>query len=758
MATCLLLVFPVLMHAQNVRRMVFEQKGFEYSEQMLKYHIQTRSDSAFDRKVLDEDVKRLFESGYFLDVSADTERTADGRVDVVFKTRSRPPVRDIMLVGNQKYPETKLLDKITLEKGFPLNDKKLQDTLNNIREFYSDKGYLEVVVTPKVEDVGGGRVDVIINITENLRLKVNSVSFTGNELFYGLTLHKIIETKYSVLSWLFNVGLYDTDVIEADKIRIRNRYWEYGYLDFAVTSVDAVPLESNPEYVNVTFHMEEGEPYTVGKVSIAGNERFHEGDLLPMLELREGQVFDLRNEMRDIKALEMQYFPLGYADFNCNAERNADFATKRVDVVYRMTEGRSYMIHDINISGNRITKDKVIRRELPIQPGDPVDNALLEATKARLMGLGYFETVTIVSQDTVRPGEKDINIKVEEQRTARLTIGAGLSSEDGVMGSISFSQSNFDLFNPTNYFAGGGQRLNIVAELGTERQQAELVFIEPWLFDMPLRLKTEAYYRHRFYDKWREQHGGGYISLTKRFFDDFTSIEIGHRLEAVNIYHMSDKLTSKYFEGEDSTDFMSKTSILLSRDTRDSLEDPKSGYLLSVLGELNAASKTYYRLEFKASNYFPFFEDMFVLHTGLKYGVVGRIAGKSESGMAPLYERYFLGGGDTLRGFPFREVSPVDENGQFYGGQTMFLGNVELTHPIYEFIRGAVFMDFGGVWEDQWATNWGNNFNIGVGYGLRLKLPHFPSPIALDMAYPILNNQERVSNKLRFSFNMGFAW
>ena len=755
---CIILVTSSNAWADNVRRVIFEQQGYEYPPKMLQYNLQLHKGSVFNKKILDEDVKRLTESGNFLTVTADIERTPDGQIDIIYKTTTKPKIKNIIFQGNIKFNDKELRKKLTIEPGEPLNDKKLQDSLNNIRGYYNDEGFLETIVTPKTEDAGQGVVDVIFVIEEKLRIKVNSVSFTGNTIFYKITLLKIVQTQYSMFSWLFNTGLYDKEIIEADKLRMRNRYWQYGYLDFRVKSVDAIPLAKNPEYVNVVFNLEEGEPYTVGKITITGNKHFSEEELLRVLRMREGSIFDYRNEQKDTRAISMRYFPLGYADFVCDTERKPDFATHIVNINYNIVEGRTYDIHDINISGNKVTKDKVIRRELPIQPGDPVDNALLEATKARLMGLGYFSKVTIVTQDTANQGEKDIDIKVEEKKTTRLTLGGGVSSIDGVMGSVAFTQSNFDLFDPSNYFQGGGQRLVIKAEIGNEVQEGLISFTEPWLFDIPLRLQVDGYFRGRFYEYWRERHGGGYISLTKNIFDDFTSIELGHRLEAVELYHLKNSYTSKYFEGEEGTDFMSKTSIVLRRDTRDDLNDPKSGYLISIRGELNAATKVYYRFEAKASNYLPFFEDMFVLHTGLKYGVVGRISGDSESGMAPLYERYFLGGGDSIRGFPYRKVSPVDDQGHFYGGQTMFLGNVELTHPIYDFIRGAAFMDFGGSWENQWDTDWSDSFNMGIGYGLRFKLPQFPSPIALDLAYPIVNNQDNVSSKLRLSFSMGFAW
>jgi outer membrane protein insertion porin family len=751
------MVLTTILPADTIRKIMFNQSGYEYSKNMLRYNLQSRKRTEFNKKVLDEDIKRLFETGYFINVKADVKKTPDGQVDITFYTESRPKIKKIVIEGNKKYETKKLNDKITLEKGFPLNDKKLLDTLNNLRDFYKQEGYLDALVTYEIKTNEDSSVNVIFLINEQLRLKVNSVNFTGNTVFYKVTLRKVVQTGFSMFSWLFNVGLFDEQLIEQDKIRLRKRYWEKGYLDFRVKNVTATPLPKNPEYVNVTFQLEEGEPYTVGNIVINGNERFTDDELLPLLHFKEGDTFDVRIEQKDIDSIKRKYSPLGYLDLKCEAIRNPDYATHTVDIQYDIIEGRTYDIHDIIIKGNHVTKDKVIRRELPMQPGQPVDKFLLGTSKARLKGLGYFSKVTIVTQDTANPGQKDIVIEVEEQKTTRLTLGGGVSSEDGLMGSISFTQSNFDLFDPSNYFRGGGQRLKILAEVGTERQRGEISFIEPWLFDIPLRMKLEGYYRNRFYDNWREEHAGGFISFKKRFFDDFTSVELGHRLEAVGIHKLDNDYNSKYFRGEEGTDFMSKTSLILSRDTRNDLNNPTSGYLLKILGEFNAATKVYYKVEFKASNYYPFFEDLFVLHTGIKYGVLGRIAGSSESDMAPLYERYFLGGGDSIRGFPYREISPVDDDEHFYGGQTMLLGNLELTHPIYDFVRGAVFMDCGGVWKDPWSMNF-NKFNIGLGYGLRVKLPQFPAPIALDLAYPILNRQDHVKSKLRLSFSMGFAW
>ena len=753
----LLFAFASTLPAENVRRIIFEQTGYEFSTKMLKYNLQMRKGDKFDRKMLDDDVKRLYATGYFMQVKADVERIADGRVDVVYKTQSKPRIRDIVFRGNKKFKDLKLREKVTLEPGMPLNDKKLKDSLSALREFYFGEGYYDTTISPTTKDVGGGQVDLRFNINENLRLKINSVDFVGNTVYYNFSLQNAIQTKHSYLSWILNMGLYDKNIVADDKIRLRNMYWTKGYLDFRVTKVVVKPLVSNPEYVNVTFFLEEGKPYIVENVTISGNDRFPAEEFLPLLKVQKGDVFNYELQQRDIAVIGAKYFRLGYADFDCVSERAPNFANHTVDINYAITEGRQYKIRDINISGNHVTKDKVIRRELPMQPGQPVDNDLLKVTKARLLGMGYFKKVTVVTTSTANPGEKNIEIKVEEKKTASFTIGAGFSSVDSFGGSAELKLDNFDLFAPKNYFMGGGQRLVVRVNGGLEVNSALISFTEPWLFDMPLRLQLDGYYRSRFYDHWDESHAGGSMSLSKRFFDDFTSVTIGHRLESVRVRKMDNDYNSKYFRGEEGTDFLSTTSLILARDTRDNLLDPKSGYRLALKGEMNAADKVYYRIEASASGYYPFFEDLFVLHGGLKYGVVDRLSGNSESDMPPIYERYFLGGGDTIRGFPYRRVGPYDDDEHVYGGQSMMLTTVELTHPIWRFIRGALFCDAGGAWKDAWDIDF-NKFNVGAGYGLRLKLPQFPAPIKLDLGFPVLNNQDNVKSRLRFSFSMGVAW
>ena len=759
-ALAIMLLAPLQSQAQEVSAVRFEQQSaFKFGEDMLKFNVQTRKGQPYDEKTVNEDIKRLHNTGFFSDVVAETVRGADGKVEVLFKIKAKPIVKSIKYEGNKKFDSDKFKELVTLTAEAPLNDEKLKESANALRKFYADKGYSDATVSPKLLDVGDGQVEVTFAINENLRLKVSDVTFVGNTVYSESDLKDVVATRYSMWNWVFEVGLLNRDELEKDVVRLREHYWERGYLDFKVKDSVVTPHADNPEHVDVKFTVEEGSPYNVGKVSLTGNKRFPDEELAPLMKMKPGEVYDKRVERTDSETLERKYWPLGYADYMCKTVLTPDYRTHSVDIQYEMIEGGVFTIKDIFISGNKVTKDKVIRRELPITPGDPVDKGMIKVAKDRLMGMGYFKEVDAVALSTDDADKKDVDIKVKEDDFMHLQVGAAASDSDGIAGTIDFTHSNFDILDPGNYFSGGGERLKIGGMLGTQYQNAGINFTEPWLFDIPLKLDTAAYWKNAIYQNWSEQRIGGTASLTKKFFDDFTSVQAGHTVEYVRIYKM-DSGMSPIFQNETGGSWVSKFHLTLDRDTRDNINDPTSGYNLNlwnaITSKILGASNNYYQVEGKGSQFYA--PEMF------KKLIVGSIAGKmgamsmlgDNDKMVPMYERYFLGGGDSIRGFPTRQVGPVDNQGMVYGGQSMYLLTGEVTHPIYDFLRGAVFTDAGDVQSARFGAY--NNLNIGSGYGLRIKIPKMATPIRLDLAYPVYMQQENVRHTFRFHFSMGYSW
>ena len=219
---------------------------------------------------------------------------------------------------------------------------------------------------------------------------------------------------------------------------------------------------------------------------------------------------------------------------------------------------------------------------------------------------------------------------------------------------------------------------------------------------------------------------------------------------------MSKRYSQKTRDKEEGESRRGQLTINLQRDTRDNLIVPTSGYLLSGLGELNtvglAASANYYRWELQGSGYWNFFKKFLVLHAGLKYGIVQGIGDD-----VPIYQKYFLGGQQSIRGFEFRKVSPLNANGVPLGGQSMLVGTVEVVHPIYKWISGAPFIDVGNSWEKPYDINF--DINVGVGYGLRIMLPQFNNmPLRVDLGVPVYRTNQEFSKNIQFYFDLGVDW
>lgn len=739
----------------------FEQIGkHKVPHELLVFNTQSRVGKPFDENILNEDIKRLYKTGFFSDVVADTVKTPEGKVDITIKLTAKVRVKNVIFKGNKVFTNEELRDEVSVASEAPLDDEKVQKSANQLRDFYKDKGYHDATVSVEIEKTDDPHyVNVVFSIKEHLRLMIGSVTFKGNTVFSSWRLRRSIENQHSYLSWIsfLNLGLFKRPELKNDKLRLRELYWNDGYLDFKVKSVKVTEDKEDPEYVDLVFDLEEGKPYKVGRVTVSGCHKFTEKEIRDRLYLMRGETYDNRIVRDDVDIIKGMYEPKGYADLSCVSERSPDYQTHTVDIDFNIDEGRVYRVRNVNIMGNSVTKDYVIRRELPLQPGDLLDNELVKVGKSRLLGLDYFKRVEAVSVNTPDPGKKDIDIKVQEKDTIKFNIGGGWSDTDSLVGMVGIKQSNFDITDPYNYFQGGGQRVTAQGMFGLDEWGGMIGFTEPWLFGIPLQLDVTGYNRNRTYDKWRENRLGTEISLTKKVFDDFTSLSMGYRFEGVRIYDMDDNL-SKDLTKWKGTDLVGAFSFSVNRDTRDSFTNPSSGYAVNFLSEVTSqifgASHNYYRLEAKGIQYFSLLDKALIFQFGGKVGTVQNI---DQTGQAPLYERYFLGGGDTLRGFPFREVSPVDKNEDFIGGDTMLLFTAEMSHPIYEFLRGAVFVDAGGSFKNSWAVEM-DAFNVGVGYGLRIKIPQLNYPIRLDLAYPVLNNQKGVDSKLRFHFNVGFNW
>lgn len=753
---CLFLLCSSLCSSQ-VGNITFDQTGTsKVPKDLIDYNIHLKSGEEFSQDKLNDDIKSLYDTGYFTDVEAKTSTGLNGKMDINYILTNTPRIKNIVIKGNEKYTTEKIMEEVKLHKSEPLVQKLLQESIANIKNLYQSNGYYQATVFPSTISEKDGEVVVTFTIQENLRVKIDNVYFKGNTVFSSWKLKDEVQTSHSYLNWVMDWGLYDEAVAKQDEMRLRNLYWTKGYLDFKAT-YDIQKVEGEPDFVNVTFNVTEGEPYKVGTIKAKGNTVFSEEEIMSLVHMKTGQMYDYLKEEASISAIKGKFDKLGYCDINCKADIAPDFNTHIVDITFDIFEGQPYNVRNINISGNKITKDYVIRRELPIQPGDPVNNKLIDTGKSRLMAMNYFDKIETFSSNTQVPGEKDVNYEVTEKATAKVSLGGGYSTDAGPVARLSLTETNFDIADPSTYFRGGGQRASLIAQIGTKDSSLVANFTEPWLFGIPLRLDTSAFFNVRALPNWTERHLGLNLGLTKQV-GSFNSIGLGYVFDFVKTYSFSSGYPASFTNTYEGNSRKGALTLNAARDTRDDLFSPTSGYLLSgkALGDTVAlgSDTNYYGLEGNGHGYWNFFDKFLIAHAGSKIGTTGGIGGNGNDDV-PIYQKYFLGGQNSLRGFQFMTVSPlVNGTNLPAGGLTMWTGTFELEHPIYKWIKGSPFVDLGNAWSNPFDCNF--DMNVGAGYGIKVNIPMISSvPLRFDLGFPVRSVESSYNNGAQFYFDVG---
>ncbi|MBV9734141.1 MAG: outer membrane protein assembly factor BamA, partial [Verrucomicrobia bacterium] len=419
---------------------------------------------------------------------------------------------------------------------------------------------------------------------------------------------------------------------------------------------------------------------------------------------------------------------------------------------YKIEEGIKSYVERINISGNTRTKDKVIRRELVLAPGDVFDTVRVDISKKRLEGLQYFEKVDSYASDTLVPGRKDLNIVVQEKRTGSLNFGMGFSSDEGLLGFAELSQGNFDILN-WKTFTGAGEKFRVRVQIGTEEKQVTANFTEPYFLDKRLAVGTDAFYLDSSYfsNVYNEKYYGFDIFL-RQPITNFLAQKFTYRLQETDIYDIS--TTDPLILDQAGSTLESRLTYTLTYDKRDNAFLTRTGnrfdFSVYVAGGFLGGDVQVYGFDLEGEQYFHLPFDTILLFDA----EVATVANWGGGTSVPIYDRLFLGGANNLRGFDFDRVGPKDAEGDDIGGNTMARLTVEYTIPIIDRVRFAVFYDTGFVNAGSWNFGTGD-VNSDFGFGLRLNLPI--GPIRLDYGIPLQSDKFNNSSG-RFQFSVGYQF
>jgi len=720
------------------------------SKEKLLANMRTRVGKPYSEQAVEEDIRNLYKTGNISNVRIFGEPVADG-VKVIVVVQSKAKITEVRLNGVTKVKESRIRKEISAKPGDTLDESGLEQDRQKVIKYYSDKGFSEIDVKYHVDmnDTAGTAL-VTFDVNEGGKMVIRHVKFEGNTVFSSGELLKAIKTRPKSIRYIFSGGgKLNSDNVEGDVAAIKEKYLGAGYID---VNVLAPRIDRQDEKADITFVIQEGPQYHVGKVVYNGAKVFTIPEVTKNAKIKPGAVYSPQSVRADVKTVQDLYGTRGYIDFQAGASTTPGPGST-IDVTFNLEEGAQSYVEHINITGNTRTKDKVIRREFPLDPGDIFNTVYVDAAKQRLMNTKYFSKVETYPADTLVPGRKDLNVIVEEQRTGSFNFGAGFSSIDKLLGFAEITQGNFDITR-WPYFTGGGEKFRIRVQYGTERKDFVMSLTEPYFMDREIAVGTDIFYREASFtsDVYSERHYGFDITARKRL-NQFLTGRAEYRLEDAGIFQV-DSSASDTIKAEERSLLKSQISLGLTYDTRDSLFLTRKGERVDltayVAGGFLGGQEKIYGFDLEGSKYFSLPFDGILTING-EVASVSTWAGGDE---VPIWDRLYLGGANNLRGFKFRDSGPKDENGEAIGGNSLARLTVEYTFPIVDKVRGAVFYDVGFV--NSGTYDFGtSNINDDVGIGVRLDLPI--GPVRIDYGFPLRTDQFSSKNG-QFNFNIGYQF
>jgi len=750
---------PLLVFPQDNSKIVsaIEIRGNKaISKDKIVTQIKTRIGQVYNEHVVNEDIKRVFSLGYFEDISTEIEEE-DGKVKLIFIVKEKPILKKIEIKGAKTIKSFHLLKEIKevgLKEGSFLDEIKIKEAEQRILDLYIKKGFSKTKVEYKIsKNTLENTADLTFQIKESRRLRVKRIFITGNLSFPDKRIIKLMKTRPS---WLFRAGFFKEKTFQDDLERIEAFYRREGYQDIEVTP--QIETDERRGFLYITLNVNEGKRYLIGKVNLEGAKEVSSQEIKKALTIDTGDIYSEEKIQEQVARIQEVYFNKGYIFSQVKPVSFVNPETGFVDVTFKITENTLVYVRMIEITGNTKTKDKVVRRELRIRPGERFDGDKLKRSKQNLENLGFFEEVKFDVKPTPQSNYQDLVVEVKEAKTGSFSFGGGYSSVDEFIGFLELRQRNFDLFN-FPYFTGAGEDLTLYLQTGTATEEYLLSFTEPWLFDRPISFGIDGYRREHQRESdvgygYNEKRKGGRLRFEKRFTDTFRA-GVSYNFETITISDISPDASSELFKEEGEND-ISKLGFSLTWDKRDNVFSPQRGFIFSnsleIAGGAFGGDKDFLKFYSSFSKYFPLFRGS-VLECRLRAGLAKEYGDSQE---VPIYERFFAGGASTIRGYQERKVGPIDPVSEDpVGGESLFIANIEYTYPLGDYFKLACFFDTGKVWKD-YSDFLSGNLMSSVGIGLRVKTPL--GPVSVDYGYPLdlEPGEDKKTGRFHFNISRGF--
>jgi len=697
-----------------------------------------------DQVTLDEvdaAVHNIFSLGRFEDISAELTEVQGAKI-LTFVVEELPLVRDVFFEGNDELSEEKLRPLVTIKIPDIFSYTKLQQSIADMENAYAEEGYHAVEIEPDVKIDEQNEASVTFKIVEGQQVLIDEIRFVGNTAIDEDDLEDAMQTQERWwLSWLTDRGVYQEEVMELDIERIKAAYNDKGYMDVKVAQPEVTLIKDN-KYLDVLIEIDEGPQYQVGSVDIKGDLLTEKDELLELVSLKTDDIFNRSELHRSIERLTDLYADEGYANVNVAPLSNKDREKLRIDLMLDVEQGIKVFIERIQVRGNTQTRDKVVRREVPLVEGDQYSASKIKEGNRRVRNLGYFEEVNVTTEPGSARDQAVLNVDVKEKPTGTFSVGIGYSSVDQFISQGSVTQDNF---------LGLGLKLKFSAALSGSSQTFSLGVTDPYFLDTDWTMGFEVYKTEREYDDYDENRTGGAIKAGHRIAD-FTKGYLTYRYEQKEILNIDESVISQFILDEEGSSTHSSLTGEIVRNTTDFHLDPSTGGLSQLTLQYAGlgGSENFLKSIFEHRHFWPLF-------WGTVFSIHGETGVVLETGndSLPLGERFYLGGIRTMRGFETREVGPQDPaDGTFIGGKTMGYFNFEYLFPLSKSLglKGLLFYDTGNAWNKY--SDYFSELRHSAGAGIRWNSPL--GPLRFEWGYNLDPKEDEKQSVFEFSIGTAF--
>ncbi len=776
-------------------------------ERLVRANIRLQRGRPYRQQTATEDIARLNRLGRFRRIETRAQLADDGSVIVWFDVIPQPIVKDVQAVGNVKFNDAKIAEQVEVVVGTPVDSLVLDRAARRIEDMYRAKGYYLAQVTWDQKELEEQGI-VLFRIREGERVKAAEIRYEGNLSFEPEELGTAVKTRPAIP--IFRTGAINDDQLDTDTHSLVEFYRDRGYLDVEVAP--SIRMAPNGREAIITFVISEGRLYTLRSVRLVYPEYSREFDseqearaavegleravqdpfrprgwlvtadgqmgpdqVIAHMSVKPGDAYSIRKINDSVESIKNAYGQMGYSEARIRRYDPRSTESPEVDLLLAIYEGPKYKTGIIEIQGNDITKENVIRRQLEIKPDRPLNTVAIEESQKLITFTRIFDAsanpvkVTPQRPDSADPTYRDVLVEVTETNTGALGFGVVTSSDSGVAGSISLTQRNFDLFDTPDTasefftgsaFRGAGQTFKIEALPGTQVQNYSISLSDPYVLDSDYSASISAFYRDRDYSNYDEERYGTRIGFGRRFGTRWTG-NMSLRLESVELSNIDSDQPTEVFEFADQA-YISGVGFTLTRSTYDNTFRPSKGTRVVLSTEqvgLLGGDYNFTKLGAEYTTYFKIHEDALGKKTILSLNLATNYIPQDRSDV-PVYERYYLGG-RSFRGFDFRTISPKGiraDNGQPsddpVGGLWLFFAGAEVKQPIIGDIVSVVgFVDTGTVLIEPGF----DDYRVAIGMGVRLYIPQLsPFDLAFDFGFPIVKADGDDERLFSFSIDLPF--